>query len=195
MSSAARIRHGHLWQWLVLPWRAQDQGGQCFMLTILALTLSGAVLLKPLVGPDWPILSGLLTGIAVILIWLYLMPCCLRLTLAARVLRLPGITAQVYASFALYAVLTSVLPAILFALVGGPGLTVGVACFFAAACAFLLALLPHYVCFAVCMAPAVLGSWMTPLPAWVPRPGDAGFLMALGWASVALACLAIARWY
>lgn len=194
VSSAARIRHGHPWQWLVLPWRAQDQGGQWFMLCILALTLGSAVLLKPFFGPAWPLFSGLLTGMAVLVVWLYLMPCCLRLTLSARELRLPGIAVQMYASFGLYAVLSCLLPAMLFALAGGPGLTVGIACFLTAAGAFLLALLPGYVGFAVCMAPAALSNLPITRPAWLPQPGDANFLPVLALTCALLACLGIARW-
>ncbi|HET7663018.1 MAG TPA: hypothetical protein VFK31_05190 [Rhodanobacteraceae bacterium] len=194
MSPAARTRHGHLWQWLVLPWRAQDQGGQWFMLTILALTLGGAVLLKPFVGSGWPFISGPLTGIAVLVVWFYLMPSCLRLTLSARDLRLPGATAQVYISFALYAVLSSVLPATLFALAGGAGLTVGIAFFLTAAGAFLMALLPGYVGFAVCMAPAMINNLPITYPAWLPQPGDANFLPVLALVGVVLACLGITRW-
>lgn len=194
MSSASRSHHGHLWQWLVLPWRAQDQGGQWFMLSILALTLGSAVLLKPFAGPHWPILSGLLTGVAVLVVWFYLMPSCLRLTSSARDLRLPGIAAQVYTSFALYAVLSSVLPAVLFALAGGPGLTVGIACFLTAAGAFLMALLPGYVGFAVCMVPAVINNLPLTRPAWLPQPGDANFLPVLALSGVVLACLGIMRW-
>lgn len=194
MPSTMQGRRGRRWTWLVLPWRAQDQGGQWLMLVLLALTLGGAVLSIPLAGPDWPVRSGLLTSVAVLVIWLYLMPGCLRLTLCARDLRLPAVNMQLRAVLALYAVLSCAVPALLFTLAGGPGLTVGIALFFTAAAAFLMALLPSHACFAICMAPAMIHLLPATRPAWLPQPGDAAFLPALALAGTALACLAIMRW-
>lgn len=181
-----------LYRVLLAPWVATPRPARWLFVVVLALVAAGDVLGRVYGGARYTwVLSAVVLGIANAACWLLLMPNGLMLVLAARRLRLPGISRDVLWSLPLYAAIS----------IGGPGLLqipqghvlgFSIVQLLVATGAMIYLLMPAYCGIAMSMLPALHGGVRQFMP--LPAVTDARFVPWGGMLVVLLLSVLAWRW-
>ncbi|WEN14734.1 hypothetical protein PY254_16095 [Rhodanobacter sp. AS-Z3] len=178
---------------LLAPWIASPRSSRWLVVMTFVVALAGAVVTRISTHGARPwLLSVMVLGAGNALCWLLLMPNCLFLAIAARHLRMPGITRDVSWSMPLYAVLVIGVPMVL-QLPQGNVMAFAVVQLLVAARAMLYMLLPAYAGILLCLLPA-LHAIARHLVA-LPGIADPRFVSWCGGLVVLLLLLLAWRWH
>lgn len=178
-----------LGRWLLTPWVAARRSMRWIIGVFMLLSVLTAVALAAFHATGIDATSVVYVLCPVVgLMWVVFVPNMLALGIQAKRLRLPGIRRDIIASACVYALLTTLVPALLLACFGAPFLTCTLILALTASGALLWATLPWFLAFGMCFAPMLANMLHMTRHIHLAAPGEPGFG---AWAALVVAILVL----